>query len=118
MALGLVCLALWACGAKPSEIRITPAKVTLYGPGRTQALKYEVCDKKGNVLPGMAVAWTCDRPNVATVDTNGLVRSLAPFHRHTHYHRLLDGVNKLVGASPYADETQISVRAHHIADRG
>lgn len=78
IALGLASLALWACGAKPSEIRITPAKVTLYGPGRTQALKYEVCDKKGNSLPGMAVAWTCDKPKVATVDANGLVRSLAP----------------------------------------
>ncbi len=71
-------LALWACGPKPFEIRITPAKVTLYGPGHTQSLKYDVCDKKGNALPGMAVVWTSDRPKVATVDANGLVRSLTP----------------------------------------
>jgi uncharacterized protein YjdB len=78
IALGLVSLALWACAPKPSEIRITPAKVTLYGPGHTQNLKYDVCDKKGNALPGMAAVWTSDKPQVATVDANGLVRSLTP----------------------------------------
>jgi len=78
IALGLVSLALWACGPKPSEIRITPARVALYGPGRTQSLKYDVCDKKGNSLPGMAVVWTSDKPKVASIDANGLVRSLTP----------------------------------------
>jgi len=78
IALGLVSLALWACGPRPSEIRVTPAKVTLYGPGHTQSLKYDVCDKKGNSLPGMVVVWTSDKPKVATIDANGLVRSLAP----------------------------------------
>ncbi|HEX5854629.1 MAG TPA: Ig-like domain-containing protein [Thermoanaerobaculia bacterium] len=78
IALGLVSLALWACSPKPFEIRVTPAKVTLYGPGHTQSLKYDVCDKKGNPLPGMAVVWTSDKPKVATIDANGLVRSLAP----------------------------------------
>jgi uncharacterized protein YjdB len=78
VALVLVSLALAACRPKPSEIRITPAKVTLYGPGHSESLKYEVYDKKGNPLPGMTASWTSDKPNVAKVDANGLVRSVTP----------------------------------------
>jgi uncharacterized protein YjdB len=66
------------CGSKPAEIRMTPAKLTFYGTGHTQTIKYEVLDKKGRVLPGLAVAWTSDKPKVANVDNNGLVRSLSP----------------------------------------
>jgi uncharacterized protein YjdB len=66
------------CGSKPAEIRITPAKLTFYGPGHTQTFKFDVLDKKGRPLPGLPVAWTSDKPKVATVDANGLVRSLAP----------------------------------------
>jgi hypothetical protein len=78
VALALASLALAACRPKPSEIRITPAKLTLYGPGRSESLKYEVRDKKGNPLPGMAASWTSDKPSVATIDANGTVRSLTP----------------------------------------
>jgi uncharacterized protein YjdB len=66
------------CGAKPAEIRITPAKLTFYGPGHTQSFKVDVLDKKGRPLTGLPVAWTTDRPAVATVESNGLVRSRAP----------------------------------------
>jgi uncharacterized protein YjdB len=66
------------CGAKPAEIRITPAKLTFYGPGHTQTFKFDVVDKKGRPLPGLVATWTSDKPTVASVDTNGLVRSLAP----------------------------------------
>jgi uncharacterized protein YjdB len=66
------------CKAKPAEIRVTPAKLTFYGPGRTQTIKFEVVDKKGGALPGIPVTWTSDKPKVASVDANGLVRSLAP----------------------------------------
>jgi uncharacterized protein YjdB len=78
VALALVSLALAACRPKPSEIRITPAKVTLYGPAHSESLKYEVYDKKGNPVPGMTASWTSDKPNVAKVDANGLVRSVTP----------------------------------------
>jgi len=78
VALALVSLAFAACRPKPSEISITPAKVTLYGPGRSQPLKYEIHDKKGNPLPGMTASWTSSKPNIATIDATGLVRSLAP----------------------------------------
>jgi uncharacterized protein YjdB len=78
IALALSSVGLVACGRKPSEIRVTPAKVTLYGPGRTQSLKYDVFDKKGNPMPGLAASWVSDKPKIATVDANGLVRSLSP----------------------------------------
>ena len=78
IALALASLALAACSPKPAEIRVTPAKVTLYGPKRTQALKYDIFDTKGNPMPGLTATWTCDKPNVASIDPNGIVRSLAP----------------------------------------
>jgi uncharacterized protein YjdB len=78
IALALASLALGACRPKPAEIRVTPAKVTLYGPGRTQSLKYDVFDKRANPMPGLTATWMSDKPKVASVDANGLVRSLAP----------------------------------------
>ena len=78
LVLCVAVLAASACRPKPSELRITPAKVTLYGPGHTQSLKYEITDRKGNLLPGLTAAWAADKPRVATIDSNGLVRSVAP----------------------------------------
>jgi len=78
IALALASLALGACSPKPAEIRVTPAKVTLYGPRRTQSLKYDIIDKKGNPMPGLTATWTSDKPKVASIDANGVVRSLAP----------------------------------------
>jgi uncharacterized protein YjdB len=52
--------------------------VTLYGTGRTQSLKYDVFDKKGNPVPGLVAVWASDKPKIASIDANGLVRSLAP----------------------------------------
>jgi uncharacterized protein YjdB len=66
------------CGTKPSEVRLSPAKLTFYGPGHTQSVKFDVVDKKGRVIPGLTVNWSSDKPSVATVEKNGLVRSLAP----------------------------------------
>ncbi len=78
VAAALGALLVPGCGSKPAEIRITPAKLTFYGPGHTQNFKFDVLDKKGRPLPGLLVAWTCDKPKTATVDSNGLVRSLGP----------------------------------------
>ena len=66
------------CGSKPADIRVTPAKLTFYGTGHIQNFKYDVVDKKGRVLPGLTVTWASDKPTIASVDKNGLVRSLAP----------------------------------------
>jgi len=71
-------LAASACGPKPSDLRITPAKVTLYGPDHTQSLRYDIVDKKGNLMPGLTAVWVADKPRVATIDSNGLVRSVTP----------------------------------------
>jgi uncharacterized protein YjdB len=78
IALALASLALGACRPKPAEIRVTPAKVTLYGPGRTQSLKYDIFDNKGNPMPGLTATWVSDKPKVASIDANGIIRSLAP----------------------------------------
>jgi large repetitive protein len=66
------------CGSKPAEIRVTPAKITFYGSGHFQTFKYDVLDKKGRPLPAIPVTWTSEKPGVASVDKNGLVRSVAP----------------------------------------
>ena len=78
VVLSLIMLTASACRPRPSDLRITPAKVTLYGPGRTQSLKYEIYDKKGDSLPGLTAVWVADKPKVATIDANGVVRSLTP----------------------------------------
>ena len=78
LVLCLTVLTAAACSPKPSDLRITPAKVTLYGPGRTQSLKYEIYDKKGTSLPGLTAVWVADKPKVATIDANGVVLSLTP----------------------------------------
>ncbi|HMA29726.1 MAG TPA: Ig-like domain-containing protein [Thermoanaerobaculia bacterium] len=78
LVLSLAVLAATACRPKPSSLRITPTKVTLYGPGRSQSLKYEIVDRKGNTMPGLVAVWVADKPSVATVDANGLVRSVTP----------------------------------------
>lgn len=66
------------CKPKPAEVRLTPAKLTFYGPGHTQVLKFDVLDRKGRSIPGATVNWNSDKPKIAAVDANGLVRSLAP----------------------------------------
>jgi hypothetical protein len=66
------------CGSKPAELRVTPAKLTFYGAGHSQTFKFDVLDKKGRELPSVAGTWTSDKPKVATVDANGLVRSVGP----------------------------------------
>lgn len=78
LVLSLTILTAAACRPRPSDLRITPSKVTLYGPGHTQSLKYDIYDKKGNAVPGLTAVWLADKPKVATIDANGLVRSLGP----------------------------------------
>lgn len=74
LALALALLSA-GCGAKPSSIRVTPGKLTFYGIKKSQIVKVEVLDKKGRVLEGTPVSWESSKPNVATVESTGLVRS-------------------------------------------
>lgn len=78
VAAALAATLLAGCGSKPAEIRLTPAKFTFYGSGHMQTFKIDVLDRKGRTLPAMTVAFTSSNPKVATVDANGLVRSLGP----------------------------------------
>jgi hypothetical protein len=46
-----------ACGQKPAEVRVTPAKVQLFGKDRSSSVKGDVVDKKGNPLADQKLAW-------------------------------------------------------------
>lgn len=68
-----------ACARKPASIRVNPGKQTIYGMKRTRAVAAEVLDKKGEVMPGVAVEWSSSKPAVATVDkVTGSVKTVAP----------------------------------------
>jgi uncharacterized protein YjdB len=69
---------LLGCGSKPAEVRLTPPKLTFYGPARSLNLKFDVLDKKGRPIPGATVTWTSDKPKVVTVDANGILHSVGP----------------------------------------
>jgi uncharacterized protein YjdB len=74
-ALLLSGLLLASCGQKPAEIRVTPAKIQLFGKDRRASLKADVVDAKGNPVPDQKVTWESSNPKVAAVDPSGLVKS-------------------------------------------
>ena len=67
-ALLLAPLLLASCGPKASEIRLKEKKLTVYGLDRTVSVGGDVVDKKGQIVPGLNVAWESSDPKVATVD--------------------------------------------------
>jgi len=71
-------LLLTACGQKPAEVRVTPAKVQLFGKDRRASVKADVVDKKGNPVPDQAVTWESSNPKVATVEASGVLKSVGP----------------------------------------
>lgn len=72
----LLAFAAAACGRKPTQIRVTPARATIYGLGKKIVARAEIVDKKGKVIEGAFPAWESARPAVATVEANsGIVRS-------------------------------------------
>lgn len=66
------------CGKKPVEVRLTPLKGTIYGLGRPFYLKADVVDKKGDAVAGLRASFTSANPKIATVDANGVVKSVGP----------------------------------------
>jgi len=58
------------------SVTITPEAATLVVPGRYK-LAATARDANGNILSGRRVAWVSQRPDVATVDTSGLVTALS-----------------------------------------
>lgn len=93
-ALLLASLGAASCGKKPAEIRVTPAKVQLFGKARRVPFSAEVLDKKGNVLPGQTLTWESSNPKVATVEASGLVKSVGPGKTQISAH-----LNALSGAA-------------------
>lgn len=67
-----------ACGQKPAEVRVSPAKVQVFGKDRRASFKADVVDKKGNPVPDQKVAWESSNPKVATVEPSGIVKSVGP----------------------------------------
>lgn len=67
-----------ACGQKPAEVRVTPAKIQLFGKDRRASVKADVVDKKGNPVPDQAVTWESSNPKVATVEASGVLKSIGP----------------------------------------
>lgn len=74
----LLPLSLASCARKPKEIRVTPARTTLYGLKRTFVMGATVTDTKGKEIPGPALTWQTDRAKVATIDKNGVVTAVGP----------------------------------------
>ena len=73
----------WSCGdgavqpiappARPDSVVVTPESAGLATPGDTVRLRAGVRDQNGFELPGVGVAWTSSAPEIATVDTSGVV---------------------------------------------
>ncbi|HRY43424.1 MAG TPA: Ig-like domain-containing protein [Thermoanaerobaculia bacterium] len=67
-ALLLAPLLLASCGPKASEIRLKETSLKVYGLDRVVSVGGDVVDKKGEIVPGLNVAWESSDPKVATVD--------------------------------------------------
>ncbi|MHB8799916.1 MAG: Ig-like domain-containing protein [Thermoanaerobaculia bacterium] len=67
-ALLLAPLLLASCGPKATEIRLKESKLKVYGLDRVVSVGGDVVNKKGEIVPGLNVAWETSNPKVATVD--------------------------------------------------
>ncbi len=60
----------------PAQLQILPPQASLTGAGQTAQLRAVVKDDAGNVIQSMPVIWISSNPNVASVDTRGMVHSM------------------------------------------
>jgi uncharacterized protein YjdB len=68
-----------ACGQKPTEIRLKPAKLKVYGLARVSSFAADVVDGKGQIIAGKTISWESSNPKVATVDSQtGAVKTVSP----------------------------------------
>ena len=59
------------------SVEITPASATLTAPGATAQLEAVVYDNGNTTIPVAEVVWSSSKPEVATVDANGLVEAVS-----------------------------------------
>ncbi|WP_419936865.1 choice-of-anchor B family protein [Candidatus Palauibacter sp.] len=52
---------------------ISPERLDLDALGDTVRISVTIRDARGNAVPGLEVAWSSSRPDIATVDSSGLV---------------------------------------------
>jgi uncharacterized protein YjdB len=62
---------------KPAKVEITPDTLQLYAIGDTLRLSAAVRDRNGVLMPSFRVTWRSLDPEIATIDTNGLVTAEA-----------------------------------------
>ena len=62
---------------RPATLAVSPAAADLSALGETVQLAAEVRDQSGNVMTGVAVAWSSAAAAVASVDAAGLVTAVA-----------------------------------------
>ena len=65
------------CSPKPTSIKLSSPKITIHGLKRGAVVRGDVLDKKGAPIPGAIVQWESSKPTVATVDGNGVVKSVS-----------------------------------------
>ncbi|MFN7987766.1 MAG: Ig-like domain-containing protein [Thermoanaerobaculia bacterium] len=67
-----------ACGRKPAEIRLKPARQSVYGLGRVASFSADVVDTKGEIVAGKPITWESSNPKIATIDgATGAVKTVA-----------------------------------------
>lgn len=77
-ALLLAALLATSCGPKPTEIRLKPTRLSVYGLARIASFSADVVDKKGEIVAGKTIVWESSNPKVATIDgQTGAVRTVA-----------------------------------------
>ena len=62
---------------RPATVSVSPATAEFSALGASVQLTAEVRDQSGNVMAGVAVAWSSTAASVATVDAAGLVTAVA-----------------------------------------
>jgi len=76
LLLALVMVVAASCAPKPGSLTINPDDVKLQSKGATAELKATVLDTKGKPMENQTVLWTSSDPNIAEVDSNGVVKAV------------------------------------------
>src|SRR5690606_28256159 len=61
----------------PSHLRFEPDVIVLEDPGDTVRVRASVRDANENEVPALSVSWATSDPEVASIDTDGLVTAVA-----------------------------------------